>query len=320
MVVSQGVMDHAGYDRRFQAMGVIAKLFRKSGRPKGSQHAPQISGVEVEPKPVTTSQNSDLDDQAARLRAAVASTKLGQASATAPAPEGAFGPDDSGTWDDDSTAASAIDDESLGFAPDADEISAPNPAPLATKAKPPRNKQELIEELHRNYREVLGLVRKLDNHLDDARARSETIAEVSKRYEELAPAIEHLPREIRDAAETINADLRRAVGDEGNATRELLDRIESAIVHVGTDIERSTNQQGQLVQTMAEFRESLLDLSRSSTAACEAVRDFEQRAVERDNAMLGQIRQTRFWLIGLTVGVGVIGVAGLILGVLALNS
>ncbi|XHC24380.1 MAG: hypothetical protein ACFHWZ_11690 [Phycisphaerales bacterium] len=301
-------------------MSVFARLFRKSGRPKGSQHAPQISGVEVEPKPVRTSQNSNLDDQAARLRAAVASTKPGQVAVTASAQEGAFGLDDSGTWESDSTAASAVDGDSLGLAPDADEISAPNPAPLANKAKTPRNKQELIEELHRNYREVLGLVRKLDNHLDDARERSETIAEVSKRYEELAPAIQHLPREIRNAAETINADLRKAVGDEGSATRELLDRIESAIVHVGTDIERSTDQQGQLVQTMAEFRESLLDLSRSSTAACEAVRDFEQRAVERDNAMLGQIRQTRFWLIGLTVGVGVIGVAGLILGVLALNS
>ncbi|MCR9215645.1 MAG: hypothetical protein NXI14_00445 [bacterium] len=301
-------------------MSVFARLFRKSGRPKGSRHAPQISGVEVEPKPVRTNQNSDLDDQAARLRAAVASTKPGQVSVTASAQEGAFGLDDSGTWESDSTAASAVDGDSPGLAPDADEISAPNPAPLANKAKAPRNKQELIEELHRNYREVLGLVRKLDNHLDDARERSETIAEVSKRYEELAPAIQHLPREIRNAAETINADLRKAVGDEGSATRELLDRIESAIVHVGTDIERSTDQQGQLVQTMAEFRESLLDLSRSSTAACEAVRDFEQRAVERDNAMLGQIRQTRFWLIGLTVGVGVIGVAGLILGVLALNS
>ncbi len=112
---------------------------------------------------------------------------------------------------------------------------------------------------------------------------------MSKRYEELAPAIQHL-REIRNAAETINADLRRAVGMR-QRDPELLDRIESAIVHVGTDIERSTDQQGQLVQTMAEFRETLLDLSRSSTAACEAVRDFEQRAVERDNAMLGQIRR-----------------------------
>ncbi len=297
-------------------MGVLAKLFKRSGQSKGADRPARASSVEVEPKPVPTGRSHDYEDQAAQLRAAMASTQTDQAIADPEDDDKGYSVDDSGEWEADSSTSVPIEDEGLDLAPETDED--PAPAPLAKKAKSPRSKQELIEELHRNYQEVLGLVRKLDNHLDDAKGRSETIAEVARRYDELAPAIEHLPREIREVAETLNTDLRKAMGEEGNSTRELLDRIESAIVHVGTDIERSTNQQGQLVQTMAEFREGLLDLSRSSTAACEAVRDFEHRAIERDNAMLSQIRQTRFWLIGLTVAVATLGLTGVILGIIAL--
>src|SRR5690606_16246114 len=138
-------------------------------------------------------------------------------------------------------------------------------------------------------------------------------------YARLAPLFEALPDQLHEQSRTLGGDIRTAISDEASAARELLERIESAIVHVGTDIERSTDQQGRLVQTMAEFRESLTDLSKSSSAACEAVRDSEARAARRDEAMLAQLRQTRYWLIGLTIGFFVIGVGALVLGFLAIK-
>lgn len=301
-------------------MGVLAKLFKRSSGSTSGAQSSHRSAIEIEPKPRPTEAASEFDDQAARLRAAVATNQVEPEHVRSSGSRESFTSDESEDWQvEQDELPSGIDEGLEEVEPGTDGAEASGRSSLAKKSKAPRSKQELIEELHRNYQEVLGLVRKLDHHLDDAKGRSETIAEVAQRYDELAPAIEHLPHEIREAAKSINADLRTAMGEEGNATRELLDRIESAIVHVGTDIERSTNQQGQLVQTMAEFRESLLDLSRSSTAACEVVRDFEQRAVERDNAMLLQMRQTRHWLIGLTVAVAALGVTGVILGIIALS-
>lgn len=288
-------------------MGVLSKWFKKADSRNPAADGSAGSAVEVEPKPSARPYAADSGDQAARLRQAVSAAER-EAAAQRSTPDFDTAPsaDDSGFPIEEDAESVAIDAE--------DE-----PQPLARRSKSPRSKQELIEELHRNYQEVLGLIRKLDGHLDETRGRSESIAQVADQYGKLAPIIESLPGELSDRAGQLSAELRTTIEQEGTASRQLLERIESAIVNVGVDIERSTDQQGQLVQTMAEFRESLTELSRSSTVACESVRDSESRAAERDRALLDQLRQTRLWLIGLTVGGGVIGLAALILGVLALR-
>ena len=43
----------------------------------------------------------------------------------------------------------------------------------------PRNRQELVKELQKNYAEVLGLVRKVDDHLDTQTHRSERLLELA---------------------------------------------------------------------------------------------------------------------------------------------
>jgi len=290
-------------------MGVLKRWFKKAQ--SNSRDSAGQTAIAVEPKPMTRSPvpHAGPEDQADRLRKAVAAEQrsLDRASEESEHAEPAL--DDSAMFDDETANESEVD-----------ALEADAPQPLARKPKSPRSKQELIEELHRNYQEVLGLIRKLDTHLDENRDRSQTIADVAEQYSKLAPVLESLPDHLAQSTNKLSDDIRSSITDEGAAARELLERIESAILHVGTDIERSTNQQGQLVETMAEFRESLTDLARSSTAAYESVRDAQLRAAERDRALLTQLRQTRMWLIGLTVGVGAIGLTAVILGIIALRS
>ncbi len=316
-------------------MGVLAKLFRKSStknqgirsgaRPRGgavNRPDPQPSIV-LEAKPVAPESARSQGDQASRLREEVIKSLEPQTDH-----------ETSGSEREESAAGRTSREEArdVDLSSDADnELQSTTETgeetgdgsfdsqALTRKGRSPRSKQELIEELHRNYLEVLGLVRKLDGRLDEARGRSEALTEITEVYAKLAPLFESLPQQIREHTQALGADLRSAVTEEGSAARELLERIESAIVHVGTDIERSTNQQGRLVQTMAEFREGLTDLSKTSMAACEAVRDSEARAARRDEAMLNQLRQTRLWLIGLTIGLVSIGIGGLVLGLLAIR-
>lgn len=316
-------------------MGVLAKLFRKSttknqGIRSGARHTSgavnrpdQQPSIVLEAKPAAPEATSSQSDQASRLREQMISlesladpeTSVSDREESAAIRTGREDPRDTDLASDAENELQATTEPSE----EAGEGSF-DPQALTRKGRSPRSKQELIEELHRNYLEVLGLVRKLDGHLDEARGRSEALTEITEVYTKLAPLFESLPHQIREHTQALGADLRSAVTEEGAAARELLDRIESAIVHVGTDIERSTNQQGRLVQTMAEFRESLTDLSKSSMAACEAVRDSEARAARRDEAMLNQLRQTRLWLIGLTIGLVSIGIGGLVLGLLAIRS
>lgn len=287
-------------------MGVLSKWFKRSS-PEQTQSSGK-SSVVLEAKPAANSQSQPAParDQAERLRRAVAAEQQTVRQERETAVDHAH--IDHEQSDFESSADTSDDDAPL----DASQS-------ISRKPKSPRSKQELIEELHRNYQEVLGLIRKLDTHLDEAKDRSQTIADTASQYAKLAPVLESLPDRFDQRAGKLSEDIRSSISEEGAAARQLLERIESAIVHVGTDIERSTNQQGQLVQTMAEFRESLIDLSRSSTAACESVRDSEIRASDRDQALLSQLRQTRLWLIGLTVGVGAIGLTAVILGILALK-
>lgn len=289
-------------------MGVLSKWFKKSeSRTSGGDG---YSAVAVEAKPIRNEQGSDAspNDQAERLRKAVAQKQQAVPGATQSQQE-----ETDLDLLEDSSAYEALTESSD------DSDGADSSQPITRKSKSPRSKQELIEELHRNYQEVLGLIRKLDTHLDQSRDRSESFADVADQYARLAPVIESLPDRLAEESSKLSTDLRAGFAEEGAASRELLGRIESAIVHVGTDIERSTNQQGQLVQTMAEYRESLTDLSHSSRAACESVREAQVSSAERDQALLNQLRQTRLWLIGLTVGVSAIGVAAIVLGFIALK-
>jgi len=290
-------------------MGVLSRWFKKSESRDSASNG--RSAVAVEAKPMRGDQVTDATpaDQAERLRKAVAAKQQ-----TAPSDTESQLEEDQIELLEDSSAYDALTASSGG---DLDGSDASQP--ITRKPKSPRSKQELIEELHRNYQEVLGLIRKLDIHLDQSRDRSESFADVADQYARLAPVIESLPERLAQESSKLGSDLRAGFAEEGAASRELLGRIESAIVHVGTDIERSTNQQGQLVQTMAEYRESLTDLSHSSRAACESVREAQVSSAERDQALLSQLRQTRLWLIGLTAGIGAIGIVAIILGILALR-
>ncbi|QKK09825.1 MAG: hypothetical protein HND58_17805 [Planctomycetota bacterium] len=83
------------------------------------------------------------------------------------------------------------DDELEGFDPGREPLP---------EIKPPRSRQELIAELQRNYQEVLGIVRKVDSHLDEQGQRSGRMAEIAERFPQAADDLSHL-REGQDSVQ-----------------------------------------------------------------------------------------------------------------------
>lgn len=299
-------------------MGVLTKLFRRNHFFQQPHRASAASpAAEVEHKPVNTSPGQHDVDQAARLREAVQAAGNPRTEDSDESLDTADSPDLNDTAPDEH-----LDDLDIDLA-DRHDQSPETTQSIIRKPKGPKNKQELLEELQRNYHEMVGLIRKFDTHLDQASSRSERIAQVAEQYAELGPKISALPDRMADRVaegmQAVGTDLRQTIEQQGGASRELLERIESAILQVGSDIERSASQQAQLVETMTEFREGLSEVSRSTTAVTNAVRDVEQHASGRDKAMIQQIKSTRQWLIGLTIGVAIIAIAAVVISIIALQ-
>lgn len=150
----------------------------------------------------------------------------------------------------------------------------------ATLPTAPKNKQELLAELRRNYAEAVHLIRKVDSHLDEQGHRSQRLVELGERTPE---AIDHL--------EAIR-----------NAQTELADRAPEAIDHLaairagqGEHSEfarvqiKLSREQGELNREQIELMRSLGEASREGRIKDDAATDRQRELLERQTGSLGRI-------------------------------
>jgi hypothetical protein len=93
-------------------------------------------------------------------------------------------------------------------------------SPTGALGPAPRNRQELLNELRKNYTEVLGLVRKVDGHLDEQSHRSERLLELA---ESSARDMSHLPELVEQ-----NRRVADALADLIEMTRDARTRQDAA--------------------------------------------------------------------------------------------
>lgn len=123
---------------------------------------------------------------------------------------------------------------------------------------PPRTKQELFEELHRNYREVLHLVRKVNTHLDREQARGDRMLRVAAQVEAVLPklqALTNMPGEINEHAAKLHAELVEAMRDTNQSDEQRTKRLESALGRISETMHEGAEGQANLNRTMAAFRD-----------------------------------------------------------------
>ncbi len=199
-------------------------------------------------------------------------------------------------------------DPAAGFAPPAARptsapTSAATPTPGATvmiddpvtgtheiaEIKPlgviaPRNKQELVEELRKNYTEVIELVRRTNAHLDD-QARRQSAQE--QRQGQLIDLTREMAASLAAIQQhnglLLDALARLTLGQDRGTTLqgEIRDAIEQS--------RQDANQTGQQLHESLEAIRSLTDQShatqRESLAAVQAVQTASEASREAQSAM-----------------------------------
>jgi methyl-accepting chemotaxis protein len=173
----------------------------------------------------------------------------------------------------------------------------------------PRNKQELIEELRKNYTEVIDLVRKVNGHLDD-QARRQALQD--RRQEQMVQLTQSVVQLTEGVSQTLGA-----IQQQSGQLIETLARLDATQIEVRDALLGGHRQIGESAerihgtlesirvladQTHLAQRESLVTLGAVQVAA-EATRDG-QAAVDQTlramNASVSSVHSTADQLVAIS--------------------
>ncbi|GAB4552356.1 MAG: hypothetical protein Tsb0013_14620 [Phycisphaerales bacterium] len=173
---------------------------------------------------------------------------------------------------------------------------------------PPRNKQELFEELQRNYRDVVDLVKKVDAHLDRNERRAQEMLSIAQRIDETLPTIEQFPGMVRQQLDELKTEVVGAIeassakGDARGA------QLQQTLSTIGERIDSTSASHTQLVATMAGFRETLGELAHHSSRTSEVLESIDTRRQQREDELTKMLIASRRWSV-VTLAVTLLGVS-----------
>ena len=170
----------------------------------------------------------------------------------------------------------------------------------------PRNKQELVVELQKNYTEVLELVRKVNAHLDRDPQRTARLMAIVER---IPDALDTLP-ELRDQTRSAVDALRE--GAEQAAMRD--EKVQSTLTTIRDRLDEARETETHLVGTLTEFRGSLQDMAQSSERSSGAIAAMNERNAQRDRELADILNLTRRWVVAAIV-IGALGVSAAIIAI-----
>jgi methyl-accepting chemotaxis protein len=278
-------------------MGVIEQIARLFGRSPGGGKAATSSpaadldarangtaGHAMDRKPVNIDVYLEDDDERDLADGLIAS-------APAPTPPG---------------------DDPIEVSPEAgaSETDGSSRAPIIS----PRNRQELIKELQKNYTEVLGLVRKVDDHLDTQSQRSERLLELAERSARNMDAIPELVEQNRRVADALG-DLIELTRDARTRNDAAVDRLNktaieqleagqrqtAALQSMQSAIHRSGEAEAEMARSIGGFNETLTDMSASTRDLGDTISQLRETDAEREAELAKLVSSGQKWLVAAVV-------------------
>ena len=172
----------------------------------------------------------------------------------------------------------------------------------------PRTRQELFEDLQKNYREAVELIRKVDGHLDRDESRAEHFMAIARRIDDAVPTVERVPDHVSKIGEQIVEAIRGAAAGEDKRAA----RIEQALSRAVSNLDRSSGAQVELAATMSAFRETLAEIDRSNRRSAQALESMDERRAEREDEVKRMLASGRTWMLlalFLSVAMGTVAMA-----------
>ncbi len=180
----------------------------------------------------------------------------------------------------------------------------------------PRNRQELIEELQKNYAEVVSLVRKMDGHLDNQDKRSEQMLSIA---ESIPAAIEDLNKIRSQHAQLAEAiDGLAEATRQGSSTNEAAQSLQiKALGEVRSLLETSEGHERQVAETLEEFKDSIGQVAVSTGQLSGVLEGMDSRQQRREDNLREAIESGQKWMAtAVVLGLVCLGIV-VIVGVLA---
>ncbi len=178
-----------------------------------------------------------------------------------------------------------------------------------------RSRQEIVEEVQQSYKEIVGLVKRVNEHLDRADKRAEEIDRVALR---VAEATEKLPEAIAEATGRYHEAQIAALQEIAERQTDGAQRVETTVAQLGVQMEVASQSHEQLVTTMADFRETMGDVSESNARTAVALDASIEQKREADDRLARMIVQNQRWMIGIVAGIMVFAATSLVVAVVAM--
>ncbi len=191
---------------------------------------------------------------------------------------------------------------------------APSTDPGRAPVLAPRNRQELVRELQKNYAEVVNLVRKVDDHLDTQSHRSERILELAERSARNMDVLPELVEQNRRVADALN-DLIELTRDARTRNDAAVDRLNktavqqleagqrqtAALQSMQSAIHRSNEAEQEMARSISGFNETLTDMSHSTRDLGETIAQLRETDAEREAELARLVSNSQKWLVAAVV-------------------
>lgn len=188
----------------------------------------------------------------------------------------------------------------------------------------PKNRQELLNELRKNYSEVLGLVRKVDGHLDEQSHRSDRLlelAESSARNMECLPDLVEQNRRVADALGDLIELTRDARTRQDSAadrlTRTAVQQLESAqrqtaaLQTMQAAMHRAGEADEKMAGSIAGFNDTLGAMSSSTRDLGQTIASMRETDAEREAELARLVASSQKWLVAAVVFCGLLALGAL---------
>jgi methyl-accepting chemotaxis protein len=190
----------------------------------------------------------------------------------------------------------------------------------------PRNRQELIKELQKNYTEVVGLVRKVDDHLDTQTHRSERLLELAERSARNMDALPELVEQNKRVADALNdlIELTRDARTRSDAAADRLNKtaiqqLESgqrqtaALQTMQATLHRSGEAEQEMARSIGGFNETLSEMSSSTRDLGDTIGQLRETDAEREAELAKLVSSGQKWLVAAVVLCGLMAVVAVAL-------
>ncbi|HRP62770.1 MAG TPA: hypothetical protein PK400_05715 [Phycisphaerales bacterium] len=186
-----------------------------------------------------------------------------------------------------------------------------------------RKPKRSMAELQQGYDEVMGLVRKIGDHLDAQTRRTEKLVELMER---LPQALDALPEASRNNSRTLDLLNEHFVHSEKreHAMHETLRRLGESSGHqtevlglLQQQLDAGCRASEQMSQTMTGFNDALSHLATNNGRSAEVLSRLMQATDERESRLAEMMSRTQRWMIGAIIGLGVVATVAIIIALVA---